>query len=201
MAEAQTATTRQIAQLLCRDERTIQRLAQRNILPKARNPDGTPRRDSYEIIPTVRAFIMYLDDQLARADLADDAYRLERTALVRAQRERQELENQLFRGELHRADDVEAIMNDLLTGIKMRLLAIPTRVARLLVGQHQIPRIIEILTDAVELALGDVLNYRAEDFYSRNSEYLRARGIEAADLLVSTPSGNGDASSSSQSDY
>jgi phage terminase Nu1 subunit (DNA packaging protein) len=191
---SQTATTSQIARLLCRDERTIQRLTVQGVLSKARDADGTPKRRTYEVIPTVQSFIRCLDDQLGLAALNDSDFRAERTGLVRAQRQRAELENQLFKGQLHRADDVEAIMNDILSGIKMRLLAIPSRIARVLVGQTAIARIIDIITSAIELALGDLLTYRAEDFYARNRAYLEAAGIDRVEALTSesSPEANGE---------
>lgn len=180
MAETQTATTQQIAKLLNRDERTIQRLASKGVLLKA-------GRDSFELIPTIRAFVDYLDDQLSQVDLTDDAFRAERTGLVKAQRERQELEDAVFKNELHRADDVEAIMNDVLTGIKMRFLAIPSRLSRVLLGQTQIAKVNDILTQAVHDALGDVMTYSAARFAERNPDYLRAQGLEPRDLLGPEP--------------
>lgn len=62
-----------------------------------------------ELIASIQAFIRYLDDQLGLASLNDTDFRVERTGLVRAQRERAELENKLFKGELHRADDVTTL--------------------------------------------------------------------------------------------
>jgi phage terminase Nu1 subunit (DNA packaging protein) len=193
---AMTATTEQIAKLLCRDVRTVQRLAANGTLPRARGPDGEPLRGRFELIPTVQAFIHYLDDQLGLAALNDVAFRKERTGLVRVQRAQAELQFALFKGELHRAEDVEAVMNDLLSGIKMRLLAIPSKVTRLLIGQSSYARVSEVITEALHEALGDCTNYDARAFIGRNAEYLRANGLTPADLLEAEPSTNGEALSS-----
>jgi hypothetical protein len=81
---AQTVSTEQLAHLLVRDVRTIQRLAATGILPRALNSDGTPKRGTFELIPSIQAFIRYLDDQLGLAALNDTDFRVERTGLVRA---------------------------------------------------------------------------------------------------------------------
>jgi hypothetical protein len=101
------------------------------------------------------------------------------------------LELDLFKAELLRAIDVEAVMNDVLSGIKMRFLAIPSKVTRLVVGQSSYARVSELLTEAIHEALGDCTSYDARAFISRNAEYLRANGLTPADLLDSEPSTNG----------
>jgi hypothetical protein len=64
----------------------------------------------------------------------------------------------------------------------------------LLLGVTQLSRIVDLLTEAIESALGDLMTYNAAAFAERNPEYLKAKGIAAADLLVPTGSENGDAS-------
>jgi hypothetical protein len=115
---APTISSDKLAKLICRDIRTVQRLAVQGILPRARHPDGTPMRGQFELIGSIQGFIRYLDTQLGLAALNDTDFRIERTKLIRCQRERLELETAVFRNELHRSDDVEAIMNDVLSGIK-----------------------------------------------------------------------------------
>jgi phage terminase Nu1 subunit (DNA packaging protein) len=137
----QTVQTKVLARIICRDPRTVQRLAAQGILPRAYHEDGRIKRGTFELIPCIQAFIKYQDDRLSISALNDSDFRTERTGLVRTQRQRAELELKLFKGELHRADDVEAVMNDVLSGIKMRMLGIPTRVARLLLGQSSISKV------------------------------------------------------------
>jgi phage terminase Nu1 subunit (DNA packaging protein) len=203
---AQTVSTEQLAAFLRKDVRTIQRYVSNGILRRARDSDGKPLRGAFELVPSIHAYLDYLEEQLSVGLQNDTEFRRERTGLVKAQRERQELENQLFKGQLHRADDVEAIMNDVLSGIKIRFLSIPSRIARLLIAQTAIAKIIDILTRAVYEALGDVMTYSAEAFASRNAEYLAAAGIDRVELLSSSEPNsqangeeNGDAAASDDS--
>ena len=166
-------SAKELAEAIARDERTVRHLVHTAVLPRL-------KRGVYDLKACSRAFVEYLDRQaeevvptLAR----DPRYRKERIGLVRIHRERSELELALRKGELHRADDVEAVMNDVLTGIKMRFLAIPSRVARLLVGQTAIAKVIDILTQAIYEALGDSASYSPETFVGRNKAYLESVGI------------------------
>jgi phage terminase Nu1 subunit (DNA packaging protein) len=198
MAEVkQTFPTEAMAKLFDCTRHYIWELQKKGIIHVALGENGEPLRGRYDLIPTVRAYIQYLRRAAALDHVGESELNQAKLRKWRAQGEAEVLRLKTIRGELHRAEDVEAIMNDLLTGIKMRLLAIPSRIARLLLGQSQISRVMDILTDAIELALGDVLEYRAQDFYARNKAYLLNQEITLADQQQETtpaaPS-NGDES-------
>jgi hypothetical protein len=170
------------------------RLTKQGVLARAKDVNGEPIKGpgQYELVATVRAYIKYLR-QAARLDaVAESELNAAKLVRLKAQGEAEMLRLRVLKGELHRADDVEAIMNDLLTGIKMRMLAVPSRVARLVLGQTTVARIIDILTAAIEAALGDVMEYRAESFYARNKAYLLANELRLENVVLAGGSNLGE---------
>jgi phage terminase Nu1 subunit (DNA packaging protein) len=187
MSVQQTFPAEAIAKLFDCTPNYVWWLQKRGIITRVIGPDGEPLKGRYDLTPTVRAYIRYLKNAAELDSVGESELAQAKLMRLRAQGEAEVLRLKVLRGELHRAEDVEAVMNDLLSGIKMRLLAIPSRVARLLVGQSQIAKVVDILTGALESALGDVLNYRPEDFHARNKQYLLANELTLESLLGVEP--------------
>lgn len=72
----------------------------------------------------------------------------------------------LMQGEVHKGTDVEAVMNDMLTNVKSKLLGLPAKISPRLVGQDEIGYIKEVLTVEVRETLNELRVYNPSDFYS-----------------------------------
>ena len=83
------------------------------------------------------------------------------TRFVTAQAELKEAELAENRGELHRASAIAKVWMDNVLNAKTRLLAIPTKVGPLLVGQ-ELQTIVKKLKEAIYEALKELADYDSE---------------------------------------
>lgn len=86
-------------------------------------------RGKYKLGEAIREYIAAIKLQAEESDEAETDLRAEQTMLTRANRKMAELELAVMNGKLHRSDDVQAIMNEMLVTFRSRLLAIPARLA------------------------------------------------------------------------
>lgn len=68
-----------------------------------------------------------------------------------------------MRGELHEAADVELYWNEMLIGFRNRLLAVPSKLAPLIVGERDIHVITKHLTDEMTAALSELSEYDPDE--------------------------------------
>ena len=76
-----------------------------------------------------------------------------------------ELKLQTMRGELHKAEDVEKVMSDMLAAFKTRVMNIPSKVAPIL-EDRDAGYIKDRLTNEVVEALNELKDYEPKAFYS-----------------------------------
>ena len=95
------------------------------------------------------------------------------TRLVTAQAELKEAELAENRGELHRASAIAKVWTDQVLNAKTHLLAIPTKVGPMLVGQ-ELQVIVKKLKDAIYEALRELADYDSEKI-TRTAALLRAQ--------------------------
>ena len=170
---AQTATTEQLAALLRIDARTVRRYAAQGILPRARQPDGSPLRGVFEVIPCLHAFHDHLAKERSVGALNDAEFRSERTRLTRLQCERIQLELDQLKGELYPFAEIELFFLDIATNYKVRTLAVPNRIiprllAAGLITQAQVSKAHQLLTEAMEELLTVLSSLTGAEFIERN---------------------------------
>jgi hypothetical protein len=144
------------------------------VLALARDADGEELRGRYELLPNNIAYIRYLRRQ-AFLDDTESQYEQLRTERMAAETEKVKLDLQLFKSQ-HRADDVEFVLTNMLTAAKSRLLAIPSRVARLVVGLTDFQKIYDLIYAEIESALRELSGYNRKMFAKQNQAYLKANG-------------------------
>lgn len=138
-----------VAKWLDISERRVRQLRDQKILVEA-------RPGLYSLIDCVHRYIAYL-----RGDEADSAaldYTQERALLVKAKREREELELRQQKGELHEAEQIRSVVTDMLMRFKSRLMAIPAKQSPILskkTDQTEIFSILKAATDEALLELAD----------------------------------------------
>lgn len=145
-------TTRRIRQL--ENEGVIQKIA----------------RGKYSLQDNIKSYITYIK---ASADLKKNKieegkidYDEEHALLERRKREKMELELAAMRGTMHYSEDVERVMNDMLSNFKAKILALPSRAAPRLITLSTIADIQEVLQNEVLDALNEMSQYNPNDFYS-----------------------------------
>lgn len=140
-----------IASLLDLSERRIRQLRDEGVLTEA-------QKGYYEFKPTIHAYLKYLRTQISDKDHTSD-YNTERARLVRAKRERQELELELQRGDAHSTEVVEQIVSDMLIRFKNRILSIPGKLSPELCKATNINDISDLLSAAIKEALDELSDF------------------------------------------
>lgn len=131
VAEPQYYETKVIAQLFNVSVRRVQQLVQEGVLETIKTPSG--RR--FDLIPTIQRYIKYLQDKATGRDKVEKDLKAESDKLAAearlktAKADVAEMELKELSGELHRAEDVEAVMTDHILLLRSMILALPGRLA------------------------------------------------------------------------
>lgn len=99
-----------------------------------------------------------LDDEL---DLEKEKAKHERV-----KRQMAEMKLSLMRGRMHKSEDVEAVMTDMLANFKARCLNLPAKLTPQLVSRDDKGYIMSLLTDEINQALQELAEYDPAEFYS-----------------------------------
>jgi phage terminase Nu1 subunit (DNA packaging protein) len=146
----QTYSTDFIAKLFMISERRVQQLTKEKILPQV-------SRGNYDAVTTIQSYVRYLGERIKSGDDAD--LQKERALLTRAQRETAELELALMKGELHKSEDVMRVWTENVMNCRLRLLAIPTKIAPILAENSDAQSVQEILKEAIYEAIDELAEY------------------------------------------
>jgi len=165
-------SAKQLSDLLNITPRRIQQLAEEGIVVKS-------ARGKYKVLESVRGFIRYLQDKNGDNDEID--YNREHALLERAKRLKAELQLNVMKGELHRSKDVELVMNDMIAAFRVRILAIPTKLAPQLEGMKELTQIRDLLTREMIEALTELSQYDPQVFYARSEDYVELSEDEDGD--------------------
>lgn len=115
------------------------------------------------------------DDDAASLDLDEEKAQHERL-----KRQITEIKLQLIKGQVHKSEDVEAVMTDMFARFKSKVTALPSKLAKRLEGKTR-TEIQRILKNDIDNALAELANYNPADFYS--DEHIEISG-EAVGSLV-----------------
>jgi len=142
-------TSKVVAEFLDVSERRVRQLRDKGVINET-------RPGLYDLKTATRQYINYLRKD-GTAENVD--YNTERAKLVRAKRENEELELSLRKKEMHRAEDVEKVMTDMLIRFKTRLMAIPAKQSPVLAKKTDKAEIFRLLKAAIDEALEELADY------------------------------------------
>lgn len=140
--------------------------------------EGTMKRvvhGRYELISSVKAYIqsLKLQSKAKRRDdiLPDQVQHIdtERAIHEHIKIEMSKIRLALMEGRVHKAEDIERVMTDMLMRFKSKLQAIPSQIAPTLEGKNK-GQIKSLLDIEIEKALDELSEYDAEDF--RSDDYI-----------------------------
>ena len=161
-------------------DRRIRQLAEEGIVVRA-------AKGRYKLKDSIMNYILTLKVAMEAAgtDSPDGELDLEEEKAIheRVKRHISELKLQVMKGELHRSGDVERVMTDMLVSIRARLLAMPTKLAPLLVARNDVGYIRTALNREVLDALNELKDYNPKDFQGDDfvSDEEEAGGYEDPD--------------------
>ena len=156
-------TTKQMADTLRVTTRRVQQLAEEGVLVRA-------QRGKYLAIESMQKYIQYIQEREQSTESDVDYYH-EKALHEKAKREKTEMQVAIMKGELHRSEDVAAVMGDMVASFRSRCLAMPTKIAPQLLNRKEIAEVQELLTDEIHHVLGELSEYDAKAFHTRSNDY------------------------------
>ena len=167
-------TTSELAEVMGLSGRRIRQLEKEGVFPKV-------ARGRWDIAQVMQGYVSCIKAQAAKSGEELDLTQ-ERTLLTRANRKKAELELQIMKGELHRSEDVEWVMNDMLGAFRARCLTIPSKTAPRLQGQTELAVIQNIIKKEIYEALLELSDYDPEVFYKQSKDTLVLENKEETPL-------------------
>lgn len=144
-------------------DRRIRQLAEENIIIRA-------AKGRYKLMDSITNYILTLKVQMEanNAESVDGEIDLEEEKAIheRVKRHISELKLQTMRGELHKSEDVERVMMDMLASVRAKLLSMPTKLAPILVSRSEIDFVRNTISREVMEALNELKDYNPKEFYS-----------------------------------
>lgn len=150
------ATKEQFAKIIGISTRQVEKLQAQKGMFQARETED--RRKKYVLDKCVPEYIDYKLDSEARDANALDKEK-QQTEHERIKKEISRLKLRKLRRELHEARDVEEYLTDMLTSFKGSLLAIPQKVAPLVVNEDDPNQIVSVLEKEIFAALECLSEY------------------------------------------
>lgn len=147
--------TGELAAIVGKSDRWIRQLTKDKILTQV-------DRGKYILGETVQAYI----EHVTGGKEEDNKPRFidHKTEHERIKTEKAQLQLAQMRGELHTSEDVEAVMSDMLTAFRQKILTIPTKLAPQLTGIEDINIIKARLTKDLYEALTELSDYNPDLF-------------------------------------
>lgn len=153
----------------------VRQLREAGILKLARDVDGSELRGRYVVLENNIAYIRYLRQQRGMQENASQSeFESHRNRREAANAERAELELKLFKGQVHRWEDIEVILTQRITAAKQRILAIASRTARLVTGCKSFEKNYNTLYTECESACNEIATLNARTFMKQTMAYLKS---------------------------
>lgn len=153
-------STQVIAKIFGVSTRRVEQLKTEGIIK------GQGKPTKYDLLPTIQAYIKYLSDKANGREKKQATAELEE-AKLKAEVEIKEskaaaakLELKELQGQMHRAEDVEAIFTDHVLFLRSMLLAVPGKLAVDMSGTHTAPEQAEMLKREMHYILNNLADYR-----------------------------------------
>lgn len=143
------------------------------------------RHGKYMLIESTKNYITFLKvNNRKKKAVVDDGEVLildaERAKHERLKREITELKLLLMKGQLHKSEDVEYVMTDMIARFRDRVMGMPSKLALKLEGKNRVD-IQDVLTEELQAALNELGEYSPSDFYSDEHIDVDIRLNELAD--------------------
>lgn len=162
-----TVNSATLEKLLQLSDRRIRQLAEENIIIRA-------AKGRYKLMESISNYILTLKVSIeaGNSQISDGEIDLEEEKAMheRVKRQISELKLLTMQGELHKSEDVERVMTDMLVSIKTKLLSMPAKLAPILVSRSDIDFVKRIISSEVLEILNELKDYNPKDFH--DDEYI-----------------------------
>lgn len=145
-------TTSELSEILGVTDRRIRQLVKEGAVSRIDH-------GKFDLPKTIQQYIAWIGMKKEQKNEQTNEYRREKSLLVRANRQKAELELKKIERDLHKAEDVRQVMNHMNGVFRARCLKIPQNVAPKIVGNKELPIVQEIIKKEVYEALTELSNY------------------------------------------
>lgn len=146
--------TTAIAKMFNLTERRVRQLVEEGVISRV----GHGR---FDLIDTVNKYVTFLklsSNGMDENDIAE-SFEYEKWLHEKAKREKAEIEVAHLKNEMHRSEDVEKVLNHMVMAFRSKMLALPTKLANILVNKND-PKLIEALIERdIQEALQELSEY------------------------------------------
>ncbi|BBF41992.1 hypothetical protein lbkm_0674 [Lachnospiraceae bacterium KM106-2] len=163
-----TVSAKVLSKMIGVTERRIRQLAEEGILVKA-------SQGRYKLNDSIHGYILTLkiaNESKSFSNDLDDELDLDKEKALheRVKRHMAELKYALMKGDVHKSEDVEDVMNNMLSNFKSRCLSLPSKLTPLLLDRSDKAYVLKLLTDNIMQLLNELSEYNANDFFG--DEYI-----------------------------
>lgn len=155
-------STKEICAIFGLKSRRIQQLADENAIIRAGH-------GKYDLPQSVKAYTDYLTNK-QNGPSGENDKQMEELLYTRARREKTELQVKIIRGELHRAEDVERVMNGMLGNFRGKLLSFPTKFAPKVVGKTDLMHVRNVLKKGIYEVMKELADYDPNVFFEMSKD-------------------------------
>lgn len=159
---AVTVNATELGKIIGVTERRVRQLAEEGILIRA-------AKGRYVLTDSLKAYILKLKISMeSKGEDPDVEISIDEEKAIheKVKRQMSELKLKIMQGELHKSEDVKNVMTDMLMSVKTKLLAMPSKLAPMLVSRNDIGFVKDALNCEVIETLNELKEYNPKDFYS-----------------------------------
>ena len=161
----ETTKLKELAKVIGLSERHLQRLSQEGIIKK--NDKG-----KYLLYESIRSYINYLKEIESTPQQLQEEKLKNEIDYLKTRDRKENIKIKILEGDLHEADDVKKVMNNVIGGFKGQLRSLPYKLAPLVIGIDNLGELQEIISDNVNLVLTELAEYDRSKFL-KNKEYVK----------------------------
>ncbi len=139
-----------VASFLDISERRVRQLREEKIIHEV-------KPGLYDLKDSVNKYINYL--RKGNPNDENINYNTERALLARAKRKNEEYELKIKKKDLHKTEDIEVVMINMLANFKTRMMAIPAKLSPSLSKKSDKTEIFKILKESIDEALNELSSF------------------------------------------
>lgn len=155
--------TKALAKMFNMTERNVRYLVEEGIIARVNH-------GRYDLIDTVSRYISFLkmsNDGLDESKV-QESLEYEKWLHEKAKREKAEIELSHLKKEMHKADEVEKVLNHMLTSFRSKMLSLPSKTALLLASKDDPKEIEALLERDIYEALAELADYEPSLFFEED---------------------------------
>lgn len=160
----ETIKIKELAEILGISERQIQRLVKENVIHK--NDKG-----KYLFYKSVISYINYLRELEGTPQQLQEEKLKNEIDYLKTRDRKENIKIKILEADLHEANDVKRVMNNIIAGFKGQLQTIPYKLAPLIIGVENLGELQEIISDNINSILKELSEYDRNKFI-KNKEYI-----------------------------